>query len=135
VSVVNSSNLRMRLEGAFHSPLALEAEKAIVKASCEVLHIGDRNVTKNLFKPSIFKRMWVESKDYGPPFVSGNDVYRIAPAPERFVSRKSKDIESYLLRKGWVVFQAAGQLNGVFGTPVLVNSYLDGMLCADDVFR
>lgn len=135
VSVISSNHLNRRFEGSFHSPLALEAEKSIEAANCEVLLLGDSKVTRRLFKPSIFKRMWVDTGEFGPAFVSGNDIYRIAPSPERFVSKKSKDIESYLLHKGWVVFQAAGQLNGVFGIPILVNSHLDGMFCADDVFR
>jgi type I restriction enzyme, S subunit len=135
ISVINSIDLKCRFEGTFYSPLALDAERKLKQANCEVLPLGSKNVTKNLFKPPIFKRMWVESQEYGPPFVSGNDIYRIAPAPERFVSKKFKDLESYLLRKGWVVFQAAGQLNGVFGWPIIVNSHLDSMFCADDVFR
>ncbi|RCJ29559.1 hypothetical protein A6769_35500 [Nostoc punctiforme NIES-2108] len=135
VAGVSSSSLRMRFDGAFHSPLALEVEKAITKANCDILTLAHRSVTQNLFKPNIFKRQWVESENYGPAFVSGNDIYRMSPSPERFVSKKSKDIETYLLKKGWIVFQAAGQLNGIFGWPILVNSHLDGMFCADDVFR
>ncbi|MBD1897908.1 restriction endonuclease subunit S [Coleofasciculus sp. FACHB-129] len=135
VAGVSSSSLRMRFDGAFHSPLALEAEKAITKANCDILTLAHSSVTQNLFKPNIFKRQWVDSENYGPAFVSGNDIYRISPSPERFVSKKSKDIETYLLKKGWIVFQAAGQLNGIFGWPILVNSHLDGMFCADDVFR
>ncbi|MFN6461035.1 MAG: methylation-associated defense system restriction endonuclease subunit S MAD5 [Nostoc sp. DedVER02] len=135
VAGVSSSSLRMRFDGAFHSPLALEAEKAITKANCDILTLAHSSVTQNLFKPNIFKRQWVESENYGPAFVSGNDIYRMSPSPERFVSKKSKDIETYLLKKGWIVFQAAGQLNGIFGWPILVNSHLDGMFCADDVFR
>ncbi|AFW95697.1 MULTISPECIES: type I restriction-modification system subunit S [Nostocales] len=135
VAGVSSSSLRMRFDGAFHSPLALEAEKAITKAKCDILTLAHSSVNQNLFKPNIFKRQWVESENYGPAFVSGNDIYRMSPSPERFVSKKSKDIETYLLKKGWIVFQAAGQLNGIFGWPILVNSHLDGMFCADDVFR
>ncbi len=134
-SGIRSSSLRKRLEGAFHSPLALQAEEEVLKAHYKVLPLSDRKVTRKLFKPNIFKRAWVESRKYGPAFVSGNDIYRMNPAPNRFVSSNSSGIENYLLKKGTVVFQAAGQLNGIFGFPVVVNSHLDGMFCADDVFR
>jgi type I restriction enzyme S subunit len=125
----------MRLEGSYHSPLAREAEAGIRNAECKVLPLHDREVTKKLFKPNIFKRSWVDSSEYGPAFVSGNNIYRMNPAPDRYVSKDSTDIKSYLLKEGMVVFQAAGQLNGLFGWPVLVNSYLEGMFCSDDVFR
>jgi type I restriction enzyme, S subunit len=135
VSKIQASSLRMRFEGAFHSPLALEAENKIMGANCEVLPLSSPQVTKRLFKPGIFKRHWVDSEEYGIPFVSGNDIYRINPTPERFVSKTSKDVNSYILNKGWIVFQAAGQLNGLFGSPLLINSHLDGYFCSDDVFR
>ena len=135
VSIVPSSDLRMRLEGAFHSPLAIEAETGIKRAKYKVLSLHNSEVSEKLFKPNIFKRNWVDSSEYGPAFVSGNNIYRMNPAPDRYVSNDSADLQSYLLKEGTVVFQAAGQLNGLFGWPVYVNSYLDGMFCSDDVFR
>ena len=135
ISRQSSKNLRMRFEGAFHSPLALQAEKVLLDANCPIFRLGDNVITRKLFKPSIFKRMWVDSEEFGTPFISGNDIYKMSPNPQRYVSWQSKNFDSYILKRGWVVFQAAGQLNGIFGWPIIANSYIDGMFCADDMFR
>lgn len=132
---INSADMGMRFEGTYHSPLAIEAENLLLQSGHTIERMGHPRVTKTVFKPSIFKRMWVGSPKYGVPFVSGNDIYRIDPTPERYVSHKSSNFEDYILKEGWVVFQGAGQLNGIFGWPLLINSLTDGMFCADDIFR
>ncbi len=40
ISVISSQDFKSRLEGAFHSPLALDAERKIVQAQCEVLPLA-----------------------------------------------------------------------------------------------
>jgi len=90
---------------------------------------------RGYFKPPMFKRLWVADSTYGPQFVSGNDAYRFEAEELRYVSVKTPHFDEFILKRGWVVFQAAGQIYGLFGQPLLVVGWLENLFCADDVYR
>jgi len=127
------SDLADRLDAPYHSQTALTAERMLDQSSYRVESLS--TVVQRYFKPPIFKRLWVESAEYGSLFVSGNDIGRYEAEERRFVSRRTPKFEEFLLRRGWVVFQAAGQIYGIFGRPVFVSGWLEKTFCADDVFR
>lgn len=132
-STVSSVNLRRRLDAPFHSPAAIEAEVAIKNGRhpCERLS----KVTKRLFKPPIFKRLWVEDSSYGRQFVSGSDAYLYEANELRFVSNRTPNFDEFIVKRGWVIFQAAGQIYGLFGRPLFVSGWLEDIFCADDLYR
>ncbi len=132
-SVVQSANLNMRLDAAYHSQTALDAEAAIQEGPHPSFKL--KEVAKRLFKPPIFKRLWVDNPKYGKQFISGSDAYRFQAENPRFVSFKTPNFDQFILKRGWVVFQAAGQIYGLFGQPLFVSGWLEGIFCADDVYR
>lgn len=130
---VKCSDLKDRLDAPYHSAAALSAEKMLDRSPLGVEMLS--SVVKRYFKPPIFKRLWVESEEYGRLFVSGNDIYRYQAEEPRYVSRRTPKFDEFVLERGTVVFQAAGQIYGLFGRPLYVNGWLEGAFCADDVFR
>ena len=132
-SYVTYSDLQDRLDAPFHCGAALLAERMLDESPFPVENLPD--VVERFFKPPIFKRLWVDSSEHGRLFVSGNDIYRYQPEEPRYVSRRTPRFDEFLLKKGWVVFQAAGQIYGLFGRPLFINGWLEGAFCADDVFR
>ncbi|WP_155623393.1 methylation-associated defense system restriction endonuclease subunit S MAD5 [Burkholderia vietnamiensis] len=132
-SSVKCSSLNDRLDAPYHSAPALMAEAMLDRSPLGVASLP--SVVKRYFKPPIFKRLWVESEEYGRLFVSGNDIYRYQPEAPRYVSRRTPKFEEFVLERGTVIFQAAGQIYGLFGRPLYVDGWLEGTFCADDVFR
>lgn len=132
-SSVMFSDLSDRLDAPYHSAAALTAEKMLDDSPLGVSPL--RAVVKRFFKPPIFKRLWVDSEEHGRLFVSGNDIYRYQPEEPRYVSRRTPKFDEFILERGAVVFQAAGQIYGLFGRPLYVNGWLEDTFCADDVFR
>ncbi|MAU22284.1 MAG: hypothetical protein CMH13_17460 [Martelella sp.] len=132
-SSVSSANLKRRLDAPYHSPAALEAEAAIKNGrySCERLS----TVAERLFKPPIFKRLWVDDETYGRQFISGTDAYLYEANEPRFVSSRTPNFEEFIVKRGWVIFQAAGQIYGLFGRPLFVSGWLEDIFCADDLYR
>lgn len=132
-SSVSSADLKRRLDAPYHSPAALEAEAAIKNGrySCERLS----TVTERLFKPPIFKRLWVDDETYGRQFISGTDAYLYQANELRFVSSRTPNFEEFIVKRGWVIFQAAGQIYGLFGRPLFVSGWLEDIFCADDLYR
>jgi len=132
-SAISSSNLRRRLDAPFHSPAALEADEAVRNGR----HPAERlsKVTNRLFKPPIFKRLWVDGPEYGRQFVSGSDAYLHEASETRFVSNRTPNFEEFIVKRGWVIFQAAGKIYGLFGRPIFVSGWLEDIFCADDLYR
>lgn len=132
-SSVSSTDLRRRLDAPYHSPAALEAEAAIKNSRYPCKQLSA--VAKRLFKPPIFKRLWVDNETYGRQFISGTDAYLYKSDDLRFVSSRTPNFEEFIVKRGWVIFQAAGQIYGLFGRPLFVSGWLEDIFCADDLYR
>lgn len=130
---VMSSDLQGRLDASYHSTTAHAAEHAVTQCRAESKFL--KAVALRLFKPPMFKRLWVDGPAYGRQFVSGNDAYRYSAEDVRYVSRNTPNFDEFILKRGWVVFQAAGQVYGLFGQPLYVRGWLENIFCADDVYR
>jgi len=133
VSSVLSAELNWRLDATYHSPAAVEADEALRRCSISVRQLAD--VTKRLFKPPMFKRLWVEDAREGVQFVSGNDAYKFAADDVRYVSSRTPNFKEFIVREGWLVFQAAGRIYGLFARPLFVHGWLNGLFVADDMYR
>jgi type I restriction enzyme S subunit len=132
-SQIRFSDIGMRLDAPYHSAAALEVERQLDECGYPVKFVPD--VVQSYFKPPLFKRLWVDSAEHGRQFVSGTDAYRYSAEEQRFVSNRTPNFEQFILKKGWVIFQAAGQIYGLFGQPLFVSGWLEGLFCADDMYR
>jgi type I restriction enzyme S subunit len=132
-SAVSSQDLNSRLDAPYHSPAALEAQQAIRVGRHGYRKLAE--VTERLFKPPIFKRIWVDDHTFGRQFVSGTDAYLYEANELRFVSTRTPNFEEFIVKRGWVIFQAAGQIYGLFGRPLFVSGWLEEIFCADDLYR
>lgn len=132
-SSISFSGLRGRLDAPYHSAAAMEVEAQLASSRVQVLPISELLAAH--FKPPMFKRLWVDDPRYGRQFVSGNDAYRFEAEEIRYVSVKTPSFDAFILKRGWVTFQAAGQIYGLFGKPLLVCGWLEDIFCADDMYR
>lgn len=132
-SQVKSSQLEMRFDSPYHCAAALEVESQLDACGNPVDFLP--KVLASYFKPPLFKRLWVDGPEHGRQFVSGTDAYRYSAEGERYVSDRTPNFDQFILNRGWVVFQAAGQIYGLFGQPLLVCGWLEGLFCADDMYR
>ncbi|MBI2504016.1 MAG: hypothetical protein HYW07_12390 [Candidatus Latescibacteria bacterium] len=127
------SELDLRLDAHYHSASAYEVERLV--RECHVGYTALKEVTTRLFKPPMFKRLWVDDPDFGTQFVSGIDAYCLRSNDPRYVSLTMKGYDEFVLHRGWVIFQAAGSIYGLFGRPLYVRGWLEGLFCADDLYR
>lgn len=94
-----------------------------------------RDVVKDLYIPGIFKRVYTDDPSFGYPYLTGSDVYYLAPTSDRFLSKKIKNIERLILRDGMIIIQDSGQIEGLIGTSVAVGRYLEGFACTNNKVR
>jgi type I restriction enzyme S subunit len=133
INTISSSHLNDRLDATYHSLAAYSAERALSACTVPVYRLSE--VTERLFKPPMFKRLWVKSSSEGAQFVSGNDAYNYQATEKRYVSYRTPKFSEFIVHKGWLVFQAAGQIYGLFARPLFVHGWLDGLFIADDMYR
>lgn len=88
-----------------------------------------------VFVPGIFKRLYASDPQYGSPYITGGDVFELAPSSERYLMKKVAAEYRLLLRQGMIVVQEAGQLGGLIGRSVMVGRHLDGFSCSNNMIR
>lgn len=88
-----------------------------------------------VFVPGIFKRLYASDPQFGSPYITGGDVFELAPTSEKYLMRRVAAEYRLILKKGMIVVQEAGQLGGLIGRSVMVGSYLDGFSCSNNMIR
>ena len=89
----------------------------------------------DVYIPNIFKRRYADDPNYGYPYITGADVFELAPTSDRFLMKTVAEENQLVLRKGMILIQEAGQLSGLIGRSVQVGSYLDGFACTNNMVR
>lgn len=126
------------LETSFSHRLDSFSYVGYVRDAMDALHTYDGEIISaesagyRIYNPPIFKRMFAPS---GHPYMSGVDLYNLKPETDRYLSRKQPNVEKYLVTKGMVLMQSAGQRYGLITTPLIVTRDLAGVAATSDIVR
>jgi type I restriction enzyme S subunit len=85
--------------------------------------------------PGIFKRRYADDRRFGVPYITGADVFQLAPASSQYLQGRVAEAYGLVVRRGMILVQEAGQLGGLIGRSVLVGSYLDGFAVSNNMIR
>lgn len=131
VTSVSSDTFRDRGDGYYYSARNAESRRAFDAAG------GNRALGEvaEVFIPGIFKRLYASDPQFGSPYITGGDVFELAPVSDKFLMKRVAAEYGLLLKKGMIVVQEAGQLGGLIGRSVMVGSYLDGFSCSNNMIR
>jgi type I restriction enzyme S subunit len=89
----------------------------------------------DVFIPGIFKRLYANDPRFGVPYITGGDVFQIAPSSDQYLLRRVAEMYGLVIKKGMILVQEAGQLGGLIGRSVLVGSHLDGFAVSNNMIR
>ena len=91
-----------------------------------------KKLCKNIIEPKLFTRIYCK-KEYGIPYISTSEMTEIEPPiNSRYISKElTTEIEQYIIRKGQILFSAAGSVGNVIVAP----NYLDGVAGTSDILR
>lgn len=131
VTPVSSDAFRDRGDAYYYSARNAESRAAFDGVAAN-RPLGE--VTE-VFIPGIFKRLYASDPQYGSPYITGGDVFELAPSSERYLVKKVAAEYRLLLRQGMIVVQEAGQLGGLIGRSVMVGRHLDGFSCSNNMIR
>lgn len=132
-TVANSEWLADRIDAYYYSAQCALARQAFDGATgCELRRL---DTVADVFIPGIFKRLYADDPRFGHPYITGGDVFQIAPTSSEYLQRRVAETYGLVVRKGMILVQEAGQLGGLIGRSVLVGSHLDGFAVSNNMIR
>lgn len=132
-TTAKSGWLADRIDAYYYSARCVLARQAFDgAASCMPRRLQE---VADVFIPGIFKRLYADDPRYGVPYITGGDVFQIAPTSDQYLQRRVAEAYGLVIRRGMILVQEAGQLGGLIGRSVLVGSYLDGFAVSNNMIR
>lgn len=130
VSSINSRlNHNSRLEATYNTQ-SIECFYSAIEA-VGIATKSIQQLSKEVFTPSIFKRVRADQAEFGVPFLSGSDLLSQYPTYQNYLSKKMKNIDSYILRDGWLAIQDSGTI----GYVSYITKFLDGVSATNNLVR
>jgi type I restriction enzyme S subunit len=114
IAKIKASQLMGRLEGSFHDPVAIAAEKQLSELSAEVTTVGDSRVTKEIRPITKFrKRTYVEKG--GIPLLSSKQLFQIDPIDVKGLAKgaHTKDLPEIQLEENMIAVTRSGTIGRV----------------------
>lgn len=114
IAKIKASQLMGRLEGSFHDPVAIAAEKQLAELSIEVTTVGDSRITKEIRPITKFrKRTYVEKG--GIPLLSSKQIFQIDPVDVKRLAKgaHTKDLPEIQLEENMIAVTRSGTIGRV----------------------
>jgi type I restriction enzyme S subunit len=114
IAKIKASQLMGRLEGSFHNPVAIAAEKQLGELSAEVTTVSDSRVTKEIRPITKFrKRTYVEKG--GIPLLSSKQIFQIDPVDVKRLAKgaHTKDLPEIQLEENMIAVTRSGTIRRV----------------------
>jgi len=127
---VRSSELDMRFDASFHDPILRTVKDKLQNARWPLKRLDDKEVSKAIFIPNRFKRTYV-NKDFGVPFLSGTNIIQTKPHNLKYLSKRTRNLDKYLLREGMILIAARGTI----GRIMPITKSTNGWAASDNIAR
>lgn len=130
---VKLSGLRGRLDAAFHAPIIDSIIANLRSAWVEITTVGDPRISKTVYLPGRFSRVYVE-KGMGAPFFGGKQIYQLDPTGRKFLSLKihgPRIQEQLTLGKHMILVTRSGTV----GKVAFVPGHWKGFIASDHIIR
>jgi type I restriction enzyme, S subunit len=114
IAKIKASQWMGRLEGSFHDPVAIAAEKQLSELSVEVTTVGDSRVTREVRAITKFrKRTYVEKG--GIPLLSSKQIFQIDPVDVKRLAKgaHTKDLSEIQLQENMIAVTCSGTIGRV----------------------
>ena len=114
IAKIKASQLMGRLEGSFHAPVAIGAEKRLTELSVEVTTVGDSRVTREIRPITKFrKRTYVERG--GIPLLSSKQIFQVDPVDIKRLAKgaHTKDLPEIQLQENMIAVTRSGTIGRV----------------------
>lgn len=107
---------------------AIEAKELLKRHTTDIL----ANVTEDIFNSGREGRIWVDSHEYGVPFMGSTAILASDLSSLPLISKKQvASNPKFTIRKGWTLITRSGTI----GRMAYARPDMDGVACSEDVMR
>jgi type I restriction enzyme S subunit len=139
ITKIKASQLLGRLEGSFHDPIVIAAEKELNKLPIEITTVGDSRVTREVRAITKFrKRTYVEKG--GIPLLSSKQIFQIDPVDVKKLAKgaHTKDLPEIKLKENMIAVTCSGTIGRVQIIPKYMadwtaNQHANRLIAADNM--
>lgn len=132
ISKIKASQLKGRLEGGFHNPVAIAAEKQLHDLGIEITNVGDSRVTSEVRAITKFRtRTYVEKG--GIPMLSSKQLFQIDPVGVKKLAKgaHTKDLPEIQLQENTIAVTRSGTI----GRVQIIPAYMANWTASEDATR
>lgn len=104
--------------------------EALQKAKVPLVEISHH---ADALYPPFMKRIRVE--EGGVEFLGGTEMLTLDQRSDSHIASSTKDLDQFIVKEGYVLFQCDGQRYGIFGRPVLANRNIIGKAVTQHMMR
>jgi len=126
---VKASGLDHRFDASYHLPIAHLVVSNLQKVKLD--YIKKLKEVADSFVPPRFKRPYVRDPNDGIPLLQGTHIPQIKPLDIKYIWKRMKNIEAYIVRKNWILVTCSGTI----GRLALVSDYWDGWTATNHLLR
>lgn len=124
IAKIKASQLMGRLEGSFHDPVAISAERKLSELPIEITTVGDLRVSKEVRAITRFrKRTYVEKG--GIPLLSSKQLFQIDPIDVKRLAKgaHTKDLPEIQLQENMIAVTCSGTIGRVQIIPAYMGNW------------
>jgi len=117
---VKLSDLRLRLDGSYHLPLFNNILNHLKQYSSEIKYLKNEKITSSIILPGRFKRVYVDTEEYGIKFIGGKQITDLNPNTDKFLSKSMHDTrlgKELILHENCILITRSGTIGKVSLVP------------------
>ncbi len=132
IAKIKVSQLIGRLEGSFHAPMAIAAEKQLAELAVEVTTVGNTRVTKEIRPITKFRRRTYVEKG-GIPLLSSKQIFQVDPVDIKRLAKgaHTKDLPEIQLEENMIAVTRSGTI----GRVQIFSAYMAKWTASEDATR
>jgi type I restriction enzyme S subunit len=124
---------RIRLNAYSYLPICRYARKILAesKGKFDLKKLGDSKVSKKVFTPPRFKRIYVKNENNGIPLLQGSHIPLLKYFDIKLIWNKMENLKEYLIKRNWILVTCSGTVGKVF----LVSKFCEGWAATNHMTR
>jgi type I restriction enzyme, S subunit len=104
----------VRLDARYWQEGFRRARSQVFDSGLPVRMLGGNDGVADVWFPLRFKRVYALDNDFGVPFLRAHAAFYAIPKSDRILSRpRTRNFESYLVERGWLLLACSGTLGAV----------------------
>lgn len=124
---------QIRLNAYSYLPISRFARKILNrnKGKFDLKKLGDPEVSRKVFTPPRFKRIYVKNEKDGIPLLQGSHIAMLKYFDIKSIWSKMENLKEYIIKRNWVLVTCSGTIGRVF----LVSKLCDGWSATNHITR